>query len=118
MDWVNCLLFFVVFLFFGSLYMIYRNEQVYNLSKKVNDLVFLNNMLRISKGEKHPRFDIETMLPSYDRMVLHVKPVRWFFKPPEGFLLEFSDADVALLEEAKEPFSYCAIKRSLADIKR
>jgi len=98
MDWVNFLLGFVVFLILALFYLIYRNERVYTFASKINHLVFLNNMLQLYKNEGHGRhFDCDKLLPSYDRMVWHIKPVQWFFKPPKDFLLEFSADDIALL---------------------
>jgi len=86
-------------------YFIWRNNEVYKFRLYVNDLILLNNMLlhseifledRFDKKRPAARFDIEKMLPKYEKMLFSFKPVGCHLNmPAKPLKFSFSEEEIS-----------------------
>ena len=86
-------------------YFIWRNNEVYKFCLYVNDLVLLNNMLlhseisledRFDKKRLTARFDIDKMLPKYDKILFSFKPVSCHLNMPvKPLKFSFSEEEIS-----------------------
>jgi len=75
--------FLLLLLILVWVYILYRNNQVYYFTKYFNNLIYLNNMIQINKGNGIV-FSYK-LVPAYSEMVFSVMPLHTFLKKPENF---------------------------------
>ena len=69
---------------------------MYKFCLYVNDLVLLNNMLLHSEISLEDRFDIDRMLPKYDKILFSFKPVSCHLNMPvKPLKFSFSEEEIS-----------------------
>lgn len=82
------ILFLLLTLSISTVYLGWRNFEVFEACRYLNNLVYLNNVKNLY-SDVPVRYDVNKF-PSYNRLLFHVKPILSLVKFPDGFETNFS----------------------------